>query len=176
MVAPTATDELRANAAAGTLVHLARDVVEHDLDGAFLAVVATGVAQVDDAVALAAERRGVLVNRADRSELGQLSFAAVVRRGPVQFAVSTGGAAPAVTRWLGEVLDEGLDRLIGLSEAQLRALVEVVAEVRCELSADATPSVTLDWRSALDESILDDIRQGRRAGAKERLLACLSSS
>ena len=34
----------------------------------------------------------------------------------------------------------------------------------------------LDWRSAPDGSILDNIRQGPRAGTKERLQACLSSS
>jgi siroheme synthase (precorrin-2 oxidase/ferrochelatase) len=106
-------------------------------------------------------------------------------------AVSTGGAAPAVARLLAAVLDEQLDTALGLDLDDLSTLVEVVEEVRAQLGEQSyagwaqvdgtagdegvTPG-PLDWRSALDGSILDLIRQGRRAEAKERLLACLSSS
>jgi siroheme synthase-like protein len=151
-----------------------------DLDGALLAVAATGSESVDAAVSRAAAARGVLVNRADRAELGDLSFPAVVRRGPVRLAVSTGGAAPAVARLVADRLDAHLDDVVELDADGLGTLVELVGEVRAQLaSAAGEEGVTrgpLDWRSALDGSILDLIRQGRRAEAKERLLACLSSS
>ena len=162
-----------------------------DLDGALLVVAATGVQAVDESVSLAAAERGVLVNRADRAGQGDLAFPAVLRRGPLRVAVSTGGAAPAVTRLVAAMLDEQLDTALGLDHDDLSTLVEVVEEVRAQLGVQSyggaaqvgrtggdegvTPAL-LDWRSALDASILDLIRQGRRAEAKERLLACLSSS
>ena len=179
VVGPRAVARVRDAAASGAMTWQQRDFVADDLAGAVLAVAATGVAAVDDSVSAAGRHHAVLVNRADRAGLGDLSFPAVLRRGPLSVAVSTGAAAPAVTRLLAEVLDDGLDAALGLDAAQIAGLVEVVAEVRSELrdqrDGDGSPA-PLDWRSALDGSILDLIRQGRRAETKERLLACLSSS
>lgn len=175
-VAPEAVASLTAAAAEGSLRWEQREFVPDDLDGAFLVVAASGVAAVDEAVSAAASERGVLVNRADRAERGDLAFPAVVRRGPLRVAVSTGAAAPAVTRLVAELLDSQLDQLLGMGAADLQALVDVVAEVRAQVGATGVTQRPLDWRSALDGSILDLIRQGREAEAKERLLACLSSS
>ena len=191
VISPDPAPALRTMAAEGRVELVERPFAPEDLDGARLVVAATGVLDVDEAVSTAAGARGVLVNRSDRADRGDLAFPAVVRRGPVRLAVSTGGAAPAVTRLVAESVDEGLDAVLGLDGDGLALLVDVVAEVRRELiegayggprpggGADHEVGVTpgpLDWRSALDASILDLIRQGRRAEAKERLLACLSSS
>jgi siroheme synthase-like protein len=175
-VAPEAVASLAAAAAEGSLRWEQRQFAPDDLDDAFLAVAASGVAAVDEAVSAAASERGVLVNRADRAERGDLAFPAVVRRGPLRVAVSTGAAAPSVTRLVAELLDEHLDQVLGMGADDLQALVDVVAEVRTQLGATGVTQGPLDWRSALDGSILDLIRQGREAEAKERLLACLSSS
>jgi len=176
VVAPTATPEVVAADQRGSLRWEQREFAPADLDGAVLAVAATGERSVDDAVSASAAQRGVLVNRADRAELGDVAFPAVVRRGPVSVAVSTGAAAPAVTRRLAELIDAHLDEVLGLDADALRCLVDVVAAVRSQLGATGVTRAPLDWRSALDGSILDLIRQGREAEAKERLLACLSSS
>lgn len=171
VVAPQVHPSIRSLASEGALELLERAVVPSDLDNAWLVVAATGLVDVDDSVAADARARGALVNRADRAELGDLAFPAVVARGPLRVAVSTGSDAPAVARMVAEALDAGLDELIGLDASGVAELVGLVAEVR-----DQHRGVPLDWRSALDGSILDLIRQGRRAEAKERLLACLSSS
>jgi siroheme synthase-like protein len=191
VVAPRVSPPVRALAEQLAIVVHQRGFEPTDLDGALLVVAATGVEAVDEAVSMAAAPRGVLVNRADRAGRGNLTFPAVVRRGPVRVAVSTGGAAPAVARLLAAVLDEQLDTVLGLDLDDLSTLVEVVEEVRAQLGEQSYAGPTqvdgtardegvtpgpLDWRSALDASILDLIRQGRRAEAKERLLACLSSS
>jgi len=179
VVAPLAVSSVSDAVAAGEMTWRQRRFVAEDLAGAVLAVAATGVGAVDESVSVAAREHGVLVNRADRAERGDLSFPAVLHRGPLAVSVSTGAAAPAVTRLLAGVLDAALDDALELDATQIASLVEVVAEVRSELreqrAGDGSP-VGLDWRSALDGSILDLVRQGRRAEAKERLLACLSSS
>ena len=176
VVAPTATDEVVAGSGRGALRWEQRGFTATDLDGALLVVAATGERSVDEAVSAAAAQRGVLVNRADRAERGDLAFPAVLRRGPVRVAVSTGAAAPAVTRLLAELIDAHLDEVLGLDADALTELVDMVAAVRSQLGATGVTPGSLDWRSALDGSILDLIRQGREAEAKERLLACLSSS
>lgn len=153
---------------------------------AFLVVAATDDPAVNDAVAHAARSAGALVNRADDAAEGDLDLTGVVRRGPLTVALGTGGRAPAVTRWALERLDESIDGVLGLDADGVAMLVDVVAEVRAERAgtdagsdAGAATDVTTgrpDWRSALDRTMLDLISSGRKAQAKERLQACLSSS
>ena len=181
VVAPAAGERVADLARAGRLVHHPRAFLPGDAAGAFLVVVATGDPAADDGAAVAAGDAGALVERADRAAEGDVAVSGVVRRGPLSVAVSTGGLAPAVSAWATGLLDAGLDGLLGLDADGVALLVDVVAEVRSELAAGrgSGPGVTParpDWRSALDRTMLDLIDSGRRAQAKERLLACLSSS
>jgi siroheme synthase-like protein len=181
VVAPEVHPALRELVDSGSVRLRAGEFDEGDLAGALLVVAATGVRAVDERVGAAAGAAGVPVNRADDAARGDLAFPAVVRRGPVSVAVSTGGRAPAAARWLAERLDGGMDALTGLGPQGYGLLVEIVEEVRQELRAEhaggrgVTPEAP-DWRTALDGTILELMNQGRRAEAKERLLACLSSS
>lgn len=193
VVAPELVPGLDSLVTEGVVALHRREVRDDDLDAVDgealrLVVVATDDPAANERVGRAAASRGVLVNRADDGGAGDVSFPSTLRRGPLTVAVATGGASPVAARWVAERLDEQLDAVLGLDAAGLTMLVEVLAEVRRERAA-AEPSgqgphgpeergVTVgavDWRSALDGSILDLIHQGRRAEAKERLLACLSS-
>lgn len=73
-----------------------RSYREGDLAGAFLAFAATDRREVNAAVALEARERGVPVNVADRPAEGDFALPSVLRRGPLQVAVSTGGASPTL--------------------------------------------------------------------------------
>ena len=55
-------------------------------------------------------------------------------------------------------------------------LLELLSEAREALRSTGTSSEGLDWRGALDSGMLDLIRDGRTADAKELLQTCLSSS
>lgn len=92
-----------------------RDTVAGWLDriAPALVVAATDDGDVNDAVAAAADARGTLCNRADRSgarDPGRVAVPSTVRAGPVVVGVSTG--APALTRVLRERL-EGTVRSAG---------------------------------------------------------------
>src|SRR5207248_2262854 len=77
----------------------AADYQPGDADGHRLVLVA-GDHDANAAVFEDAEASGVWCNAADDPEHCSMLFPAVVRRGPVTVAVSTGGASPALASWL----------------------------------------------------------------------------
>jgi uroporphyrin-III C-methyltransferase / precorrin-2 dehydrogenase / sirohydrochlorin ferrochelatase len=78
-----------------------------DLDDVWL-VVASATPDVNRAVAAAAEKRRVFVNAVDDPPNATAYLSGVVRRDGVTIAISTEGAAPALTA----LLREGLDALL----------------------------------------------------------------
>ena len=93
-----------------------------------LAVAATDDPEVNEAVARAADERGVLVNRTDRSggrDIGSIVVPATVRDGEVTVAVSTGASSPALAR--------ELRKRIGAEIEGAGELAAATAEVREEL-------------------------------------------
>ncbi len=81
-----------------------------DLAGAFLAVAATDRPEVNEAVAREAGARGVLVNRADMPEAGDLVIPAHTRDGPITVAVHSGGGGPRAAATLRDEMLERMDR------------------------------------------------------------------
>src|SRR3954464_1846865 len=103
VVAPEGTDEI-----AGQPVTVERrPFVASDLDGAWL-VVAAATPEVNREVAEVAERLRIFVNAVDDPANATAFLSGVVRRDGVTLAVSTSGAAPALTA----LLREGLDALL----------------------------------------------------------------
>ncbi len=83
-----------------------------DLDGAWL-VVAAAVPEVNRRVAEAAAARHLFVNAVDDPPNATAFLGGVVRRDGVTIAISTDGAAPALTALLREGLDEVLPADLG---------------------------------------------------------------
>ncbi len=100
VVAPAATPAIVAWAAAGRLRWERRTFDPADLDGAFLVIAATSSPAVNEAVFRAAEARGVLCNAVDEPDRCHFYYPAVVRRGQLQIAISTGGLSPALAHRL----------------------------------------------------------------------------
>ena len=166
VVAPRITPELRALA---DVMTEERPWRPDDLDGMWLAIAATDDPAVNGAVYAEGQRRGVWVNGADDPANCSFTLPSVVRRGDLQVTVSTGGRSPALASWL----RRRLEREIGPEYA---VLLDLLATERDGLKAAGVSTEGLDWRSALDSDMLDLIRTGDLAHARERLLTCLSSS
>lgn len=77
-----------------------------DLDGVFLAIVATSSADLNNKIYREAHRRGVLCNVVDVPQLCDFYYPAVVRRGDLQIAISTNGQSPALAKRLREQLEK----------------------------------------------------------------------
>jgi hypothetical protein len=52
----------------------------------------------------------------------------------------------------------------------------LLEQERIRLQEAGSPTEGLDWQRALDSGMLELVREGHLAEAKERLQACLSSS
>jgi len=140
-----------------------------DLAGVWLVIAATDDPAVNGAVFDAGQRAGIWVNGADDPAHCSFTLPSVVRRGDLQVAVSTGGRSPALASWLRR-------RLEGEIGPEYAVLLDILATERDGLRAAGVPTEGLDWRSALDSDMLDLIRTGDLAHARERLQTCLSSS
>jgi precorrin-2 dehydrogenase/sirohydrochlorin ferrochelatase len=108
VVSPALTAGLAALANRDTIQYLARTYQAGDLGGAFLAFAATGEIATESAVAAEASARGVLINVADVPDLCSFIAPAVIQRGGLQIAISTGGASPAFARKIREELEDHL--------------------------------------------------------------------
>lgn len=148
-----------------------RAFAAEDVRGCLLAIAATADERVNQAVADAGERHGVLVNCVDDGDRSTALFPAIVDRGRVTVAISTGGASPTLARLLRErieaVLPASVGKLaayLGRRRAQVRAaLPEVAARQRF-------------WQTAIDSELASHIGRDDEAAADAALDALLASS
>jgi precorrin-2 dehydrogenase/sirohydrochlorin ferrochelatase len=100
VVAPAGTRAIKAWAAANKIVWEQRRFETRDLDGVFLTVVATPVKTVNTMVSEEAQKRQILCNVVRDRPLCDFYYPAVVRRGPLQIAISTAGHSGALAQRL----------------------------------------------------------------------------
>jgi precorrin-2 dehydrogenase / sirohydrochlorin ferrochelatase len=158
-------DDLLAMEADGQLSLEVRKYAAGDLDGAFIAIAASGSAEVDAAVAEEARERGVLVNVAGDAGASDFIVPSVVRRGDLQIAITTAGGAPSVarevrrgiaaeygpeweayTRLVGELRILAVERT-GLTDSKLAPLFAAVADsdLRTRLAAGEKVTAAALW-------------------------------
>ena len=146
LVAPQLTRGLQSLAAAGQIRHIARSFRAPDLAGAYLAIVAVNDSRVRADVSAAARKRQIWVNAADDPARCDFILPAVLRRGPLAIAVSTGGTSPALSRVVRDWLEAELP-------AELSALASAAATVRHDLRAAGRMPSAAAWRAALEPEI-----------------------
>jgi precorrin-2 dehydrogenase / sirohydrochlorin ferrochelatase len=106
VVAPDVNANVAGLARAGKIAWQQKSFDPADLDGAFLVIAATNVPEVNHLVYHLAEERSILCNAVDDPEHCHFYYGAVVRRGPLQIAVSTGGLSPALAQRLRRELEK----------------------------------------------------------------------
>ncbi|HKF46058.1 MAG TPA: siroheme synthase CysG [Terracidiphilus sp.] len=113
VVAPQARPEIRALAAAGSLEWIEKSFDISDLAGADLVIAATDQPEVNAAVYRASVERGIFCNSVDDIPNCDFFFASIVRRGPLQIAISTSGESPAFAQRLRREIDALLPDNVG---------------------------------------------------------------
>ncbi|MBM7456501.1 uroporphyrin-III C-methyltransferase/precorrin-2 dehydrogenase/sirohydrochlorin ferrochelatase [Oceanisphaera litoralis] len=135
---------------------------ESDLDDQFLVVAATDSSEVNARVYQLANRRGLLVNKADDSKRSAVIFPSIIERLPIQVAFSTGGDAP----WLARLLRARLDALLPKHWGQLS---QVAGKVRQKVKRTLSSSDARRrfWARTQDDSTLNAfLKQGNLAAAE----------
>jgi len=169
VISPEVVDELDELHDAGTITIDRRRYERGDAARYRLVMTATADPEVDGSVFEDAERAAVWVNAADDPPHCSFTVPARVRRGALLVTFATGGQSPALAAWLRERFELELG-------PEYEQLLTVLAEARAERVSRGEQTEHPGWKRALDSGMLEMIREGRLAEAKERLQACLSSS
>jgi precorrin-2 dehydrogenase/sirohydrochlorin ferrochelatase len=136
-----------------------------------LVYAATNDAAVNASVARDAKEAGILFNVVDRAALSNFIAPAVVRRGELVLAVSTGGASPA----LAKKIRQDLEKLFGKEYAPA---VRLLAGARKKiLGAGLPPGTRRKLLAQLALSLsAEEIRRGGRKRAARRMAAVLKKA
>lgn len=106
VVGPEATEWVQGQAREGKLIWHQREFAADDIAQAFLVIAATSSSATNETVFRACAAQGVLCNVVDDPPRCDFFYPAVVRRGPLQIAISTGGQSPALARRLRTELEQ----------------------------------------------------------------------
>jgi precorrin-2 dehydrogenase/sirohydrochlorin ferrochelatase len=105
VIAPEATDAISEWATEGRLDWAPRKFEPGDLSGAFVVIAATSALGVNRDVFHEADAQGILCNAVDDPERCHFYYPAIVQRGHLQIAISTGGFSPALAQRLRRELE-----------------------------------------------------------------------
>ncbi|WP_375056252.1 siroheme synthase CysG [Zobellella sp. DQSA1] len=168
VVAPELDAGLQARQA--ELCWLEQCFAEHHLDGQFLVVAATDNTEVNARVYQLANRRGILVNKADDSKRSAVIFPSIVERFPLQIAFSTGGGAP----WLARLLRARLDALLPGHWGELSRVAGKLRR-RVQQAFGSSDERRRFWARVQDDVALTTLLQQRdHAGAEAWLRQAMS--
>ncbi|MGA2645719.1 MAG: bifunctional precorrin-2 dehydrogenase/sirohydrochlorin ferrochelatase [Candidatus Sulfotelmatobacter sp.] len=162
VIALEAAEAVHEWANAGKISLELRAFVPEDLDGAFVAVIATASSTLNEFIYREAQRRGILCNAVDVPEFCDFYYPAVVRRGDLQIAISTSGQSPS----LAQKLRQQLERQFGPAYAQWVA--ELGATRKLVLASDLDPEKkrellhSLASREALEAALAGDSAHNNR--------------
>ena len=106
VITPEATPGIRAAASAGSIAWQERPFLPSDLTGVFLVVAATNSPELHEEIYRRCQQAGILCNAVDEPNRCDFYYPAVVRRGALQVAISTGGQSPFLAQRLRRELEE----------------------------------------------------------------------
>lgn len=160
VISPALIPELEIMVDQGKISHIRRDYQDGDLQGAFLAIAATDNPMVNQAVWAEAQRLNCLINVVDDPDHSNFFMPAIVQRGELSIAISTGGNSPALARRM----RERLEKMIGM---EYGVLAEIMSELRPEIKAMFTSGKARKEASLriIDSDILDIIQENGKEAA-----------
>lgn len=154
VISPTCTAQLRSWAKTGAITLYERPYRPGDLQGFSLVFAATNDEALHARIAVEAKEAGVLLNVVDRPALCSFIVPAVVSRGDLTLAISTGGASPALAKKIRQTLEENFGSEYAVALQLLARVRERV--VQNGLSANERQRL---FTALADSPLLDYLRE-----------------
>jgi precorrin-2 dehydrogenase / sirohydrochlorin ferrochelatase len=170
VISPEVTPRIQAVADQKQIDLHRRAYASGDCDGATLVFSATDDAKASEQVFQDATGAGAWVNTADQPALCDFIMPAVVRRGDVAIAISTGGTSPG----LAARLRQKIAMLIGPEYGRLAHLLSEARPKIREQVHDVRKRKELHER-ILDSDIIERLKQNDMAGAQRLLREIIGS-
>lgn len=149
VVAPTLHEQLRRLAASAKIIHRGRHFRETDLESAVLVLnMVRGDREFSRSLFAKSREKKILLWSVDHPEASTVTMPAVVACGHVRVAVSTSGAAPALSGFMKEDLERILD-------AEFASFVDWLGQLREQAKANEPDA---EKRRALLREALDGFR------------------
>jgi uroporphyrin-III C-methyltransferase/precorrin-2 dehydrogenase/sirohydrochlorin ferrochelatase len=164
VIAPALCEELKLLAISDDINHLQREFSETDVTNQLAVIAATNKREINEAVSVAAQSKGLPVNVVDNPDLCSFIMPSIIDRSPVQIAVSTGGASPVLARLLRGRLESFIPsacgRLAGIVEEYRGAVKKKFSNIE---------SRRFFWERILQGHIAEMVYAGRDDEARAAL-------
>lgn len=170
VVAPWACDTVRRLADENKIQLQLKEYTEQDLTDKQMVFVATSDSELNVMIHDQARAKKILVNVVDNTPLCQFITPSIVDRSPITIAISSGGVAPVLLRYLRQKLETVIPHkvsLLGQFSEKFRELVKQKLSTVTERR--------YFWEDVLDGDIAENVYQGNLKQAEEKLLAKLDS-
>ncbi|MCG9967597.1 bifunctional precorrin-2 dehydrogenase/sirohydrochlorin ferrochelatase [Pelotomaculum terephthalicicum JT] len=171
VVGPELTPGLRDMAESGRILYRQGQYRPADLDNVFLVICATDNKEVNQQVAGDCTDRNLFVNIVDDPKKCNFFVPAVVKRGALSIAVSTGGKSPLLAR----KIREELETAYGL---QYGEFLDLIADIRQDVINNI--SDPKKKKEILENMVCDEVlcflKSGRMDLVKERIASAYRSS
>ncbi|KAA5607362.1 uroporphyrinogen-III C-methyltransferase [Roseospira marina] len=161
--------DVRAMATAGRVILAERSVQPCDVVGRAMVIVAVEDTETAERVVGWARAVHVTVNAVDRPALSDVAIPAMVRRGPIEVGIASGGAAPALARMIRSRIESILPDRIG-EVAQFAARFR--AAVKATVPAGRARRRL--WDRVFQGDIAERILAGDESAAAERMIALIN--
>ena len=155
VVSPRCTDRLRQLACQERLSLVERSYEHKDLRSAGLVIAATDSHATNAEIAQQARTRGLMVNAVDDPDLCTFLAPAIVRRGDLTVAISTGGRSPALARYAREQIEQ-------LFPPGYEQVIDQMSHLRQRLRSAVPAGQARErvWRALMADGLVELLRAG----------------
>lgn len=164
VVSPEGEPEFERLARGGKIKWSRRSYRSSDMKGARLVIAATDDTKLQKRISKEARSRGIWSNVVDVPPLCDFIAPAIVKRGDLQIAISTGGAAPALAKYLRRKIEQ----VIG---PEHEGFVKMVKTLRPRMLKLPKPQRMALWECITSDGFLEDIRRRGLPQARQRLIS-----
>lgn len=161
VVAPDVCDVVQALAQENKITLHKREYLLSDIDGKNVIFVATNDSQLNQSISEQAKAKGLLVNVVDNTPLCSFITPSIVDRSPIVIAMSSGGVAPVLLRYLRQKLESTIP-------PQIKILGEFAERFRDKVKS-AIDNVTgrrYFWEEVFDGDIAENLLTGNQEVAE----------